>query len=122
MILRDALFSRRLASIAQMHFIYGTFQMYKEGESICHFMAARYGEDVFEQLFQNWWRAEAFEDVFLLTTGETLAAFDEAWLYSLRKRYLPDIAGSDLPSQMAHVRTGEGFNIKPTIVPGKTIA
>ncbi|MEE2628017.1 MAG: hypothetical protein VX670_05995, partial [Candidatus Latescibacterota bacterium] len=119
MILRDALFSRRLASIAQMHFIYGTFQMYKEGESICHFMAARYGEDVFEQLFQNWWRAEAFEDVFLLTTGETLAAFDEAWLYSLRKRYLPDIAGSDLPSQMAHVRTGEGFNIKPTIVPGK---
>ena len=27
MILRDALFSRRLASIAQMHFIYGTFQM-----------------------------------------------------------------------------------------------
>ena len=119
MILRDALFSRRLASIAQMHFIYGTFQMYKEGESICRFMAARYGEDVFEQLFQNWWRADAFDDVFLLTTGETLAAFDEAWLYSLRKRYLPDIAGSDLPSQMAHVRTGEGFNIKPTIVPGK---
>ncbi len=117
MILRDALFSRRLYSIAQMEYIYGTFQMYKEGESICHFMAERHGEDVFEQLFANWWRAEKFEEIFQLTTGESLREFDEAWTYSLRKRYLPDIAASDPPAHMAEKRTREGFNIKPSIVP-----
>jgi Tol biopolymer transport system component len=119
MIIRDALFAHRLVPIAQMHLIYGTFQMYKEGESICHFMAERHGEDVFEQLFQNWWRAEEFEEVFLLTTGETLQAFDEAWNYRVRKRYLPDIAVSDAPSQMAKARTGVGFNIKPTVIPNE---
>ena len=85
-------------------------------------MADRYGEDVFEQLFQNWWRAEAFEDVFLLTTGETLAAFDEAWLYkpaqALSARYRSE-RSAFADGFRAH---GEGFNIKPTIVPGQTIA
>ena len=61
MILRDALFSGRLAPIAQMHRIHGTFQMYKEGESICHLMAERYGEDVFARLLDNWWRGEDFD-------------------------------------------------------------
>jgi WD40 repeat protein len=116
MIMRDALFSGRLVPIAQMYYIYGTFQMYKEGESICHFMAERYGEDVFEQLFENWWRAETFAETFLLTTGESLEELDEAWVYSLRKRYLPDIAASDPPSQMAAARTKTGFNIKPEVV------
>jgi hypothetical protein len=120
MVIRDALFSRRLVPIAQMYYIYGTFQMYKEGESICHFMAERYGEDVFEQLFENWWRAETFEEIFSLTTGESLEDLDEAWVYSLRKRYLPDIAASDPPSQMASARTETGFNIKPEVVTATT--
>jgi len=116
MVIRDALFSHRLVSIAQMYYIYGTFQMYKEGESICHFMAKRYGEDVFEQLFANWWRAETFAEIVELTTGESLAELDEAWQYDLRKRYLPDIANSDPPSQMSEARTKVGFNIKPAVI------
>ena len=39
MILRDALFSDRLVSIARMYQIYGTYQMYKEGQAICEYMA-----------------------------------------------------------------------------------
>ena len=115
MVIRDALFSRRLASIEQMYYINGTYQMYKEGESICHFMADRHGADVFEQLFANWWRAETFAEIFELTTGEALADFDKAWQYDLRKRYLPDIAQSDPPSELAEARTTAGFNIKPEI-------
>lgn len=118
MIIRDALFARRLVSIEQMLYINGTYQMYKEGESICHFMAARHGEDVFEQLFTNWWRGETFAEIFALTTGESLKDFDKAWQYHLRKRYLPDIAGSDPPSELAVARTETGFNIKPEIANG----
>ena len=117
MIVRDALFARRLVSIAEMYRIYGTFQMYKEGESICHFMAARHGADVFEQLFANWWRGETFGEIFAITTGESLDKFDQAWQYHLHKRHLPAIADSDPPSELAIARTQRGFNIKPEIVP-----
>ena len=117
MVVRDALFARRLVSIAEMYRIYGTYQMYKEGESICHFMAARHGADVFEQLFANWWRGETFAEIFAITTGESLDKFDQAWQYHLHKRHLPAIADRDPPSELATARTQRGFNIKPEIVP-----
>ena len=122
MVVRDALFARRLVSIAEMYRIYGTFQMYKEGESICHFMAARHGADVFEQLFANWWRGETFAEIFAVTTGESLDKFDQAWQYHLHKRHLPAIADRDPPSELATARTQRGFNIKPEIVPGDSSA
>ena len=122
MVVRDALFARRLVSIAEMYRIYGTYQMYKEGESICHFMAARHGADVFEQLFANWWRGETFAEIFAITTGESLDKFDQAWQYHLHKRHLPAIADRDPPSELATARTQRGFNIKPEIVPGDSSA
>ena len=115
MIIRDALFADRLAPISQMHRIYGTFQMYKEGQSICAFMAQRYGEDIFQRLLENWWRAEEFEEVFALTAGESLDTLGEEWLYDLRKRYLPDIEHADLPSQSAVALTEKGYNLKPAV-------
>ena len=119
MIIRDALFSQRLVPIAQMHRIHGTFQMYKEGQSICEFMAARYGPDVFVRLLDNWWRSEEFAEVFEITTGEPLAEFDEKWSYHLRKTYLPDIEGSDPPGEISRAITHAGFNLKPEVLPGR---
>jgi len=118
MVIRDALFAKRLVPIARMHRIDGTFQMYKEGESICRYMAEAYGEDVFELLFENWWRGEDFAEVFEIVTGDTVEDLDQNWQYHLRKQYLPDIAGSDLPGQMAEALTRIGFNVKPQVVPG----
>ena len=122
MMVRDALFAQRLVPIAEMYRIYGTYQLYKEGESICHFMAARHGADVFEQLFANWWRGETFGEIFAITTGESLDKFDQAWQYHLHKRHLPAIADRDPPSELATARTQRGFNIKPEIVPGDSSA
>ena len=113
MILRDALFSQRFLSMSQIYQINGTFQMYKQGESICRFMAYEYGEDIFEQFFLNWWRAETFNEVFSLTTGETIESFNEKWIFRERKRYFPAISSRDLLSQSAKALTHDGFNIKP---------
>ena len=120
MVVRDALFSGRLATIAQMLRIHGTFQMYKEGQSICEFMAARYGEDVFARILDNWWRGETFSEVFALTTGEALSDLDDAWTYDVQKRYLPMIEHVDPPSHMATALTHTGFNLKPTLLPAAT--
>jgi len=120
MVVRDALFSGRLAPIEQMYRIYGTFQMYKEGQSICEFMAIRYGDDVFARILDNWWRGETFEDVFAITTGEALKELDEAWTYDLKKRYLPTIESADPPSHMSAALTHTGFNLKPALLPAST--
>lgn len=117
MILRDALFSQRFPSIQQIHQINGTFQMYKQGESICRFMAQEYGEDVFEQLFVNWWRAETFEEVFAITTGETIESFDEKWIFHERKHYFPTISNRNLLTHSAKALTHEGFNVKAAWMP-----
>ena len=117
MIIRDALFSGRLVPIARMSAIYGTFQMYKEGQSICDFMAARYGPDIFARLLDNWWRAETFAEIFVAVTGDKLSDLDEDWVYDLNKRYLPDIEQADPPSRMAEALTKTGYNLKPSIVP-----
>ena len=116
MIMRDAVFSGQLVPIESMYRINGTFLLYKEGQSICEFMASRYGEDVFARLLDNWWRSEQFSEVFAITTGETLSDLDEHWQYHVRKAFLPDIAESDPPSQMAKSLTTEGYNLKPELV------
>ena len=116
MILRDALFSRRLVSIDGMHFINGTFQLYKQGQSICAHMAATYGEDVFVLLLDNWWRGRDFAEVFEKVTGDALSKLDKDWQYRLGKEYLPDIAAGDPPSRLARPLTRRGFNVKPQIV------
>ena len=119
MVLRDALFADRLVPISQMRRIYGTYQMYKEGQSICQFMAQEYGEDIFERLLSNWWRGESFDEIFEATTGDELAHLDEQWGYHLRKRYLPGIGAADPPSQVARAVTRVGFNLKPAVVPAQ---
>ena len=116
MIVRDALFSRRLAPLQRIHILHGTFQLYKQGESICAYMAEAYGEDIFNRLLENWWRNESFAEVFELTTGDPLSKLDEDWRYRTEKEYLPDIASSDPPSQTGTPITRSGFNVKPQIV------
>lgn len=117
MVVRDALFSGRLVPIEHMLRIYGTFQMYKEGQSICEFMAERYGADVFARLLDNWWRADNFAEVFRITTGESLPELDEAWTYDLQKRYLPAIEQADPPSRMSTPLTSTGYNLTPAVAP-----
>ncbi|MFA6109671.1 MAG: BamA/TamA family outer membrane protein [Candidatus Latescibacterota bacterium] len=119
MVLGDALFGDRLVPISQMQYIDGTFLMYKEGESICRYLAATHGEDVFGLLLDNWWRAEEFGGVLVAVTGDSLSGLDLDWQYDLRKRYLPQIAGADLPGRLATPLTDGGFNLKPEVLPGR---
>ncbi len=118
MVLRDAVFTELLVPLGQLPSIGVTFLLYKEGESICRYLEATYGPDIFERLLTNWWRGKSFAEVYAAVTGQSLEELDRAWQYDLRKRYLPDIAVGDLPSQGAVQLTREGFNMKPAAVPG----
>ena len=121
MILRDALFSGQLASLPQMFQIEGTYQMYKEGQSICAYLAGTYGEQIFDRLFENWWLDEDFDQILKLCTGHTLEELDEAWQRDLRLRYLGDVAKSDPPGKQGKALTTTGFNLRPAVVPGDSV-
>ena len=117
MILRDATLSGTLVPISRMPSIYGTFKMYKEGESIVAFFAERYGEDKLALLLDNVWRDERFEDIFHATIGDPLSKLDADWQYAVKKRHFPAMDDGDMPSRAARRLTRHGVNVNPAVVP-----
>lgn len=112
-VLRDAVTNNYLAPLGDIEGIFGSFLMYKEGQAILQFVNDRYGEDKILFLMENFWKSESFEEVFKLTTGKSFKAFDEEWVYALKKRYLPLLASLDEPSAVTRPIATEGFNSKP---------
>jgi len=115
MVMRDAVVNNYVVPLSEMDRIYGTFLMYKEGQSICQFIAERYGDESILLLMENFWQGGTFSDVMRLTIGKTYEEFDKDWLYSLKKRYYPHLTDEDLPDNVTQNIVDEGFNAKPVV-------
>ena len=116
MILKDAVFSDRLASIARLPGINGSMLMYKEGQSILRFIGEQYGEDKIRLILENWWISERFDEVVQSALGRSLAQIDNAWRYDLKKRYYPGIAHADPVSRTGSELTSGGNSVKPAVI------
>lgn len=117
MVIRDAVLSDYLVGIPDINRIYGSFLMYKEGQSFLKFIEERYGDDVIELIFENWWRGKTFDEIVRLSVGKTLKQLNEEWTYALKKRYYPLMKRADMPSMVAEKLTRKGINVKPVCVP-----
>jgi hypothetical protein len=113
MVMRDAVLSDYVVPVSDIERIYGSYLMYKEGQSILEFIAQRFGPEKILLLMENFWKANSFTEVMKLTIGKTYKEFDEEWLYALKKRYYPILAQDDLPSGVAQSIIDVGFNSKP---------
>ena len=113
MVLRDATISGYITPLSSIDRIYGSYLMYKEGESILRFIGSRYGENKILQLMENFWQSNSFEDVFKSTIGVDYEKFDEEWLYALKKEYYPLLKSLDSPSGASEILVKKGFNTKP---------
>ena len=116
MVMRDATIAGYLVPLTEMNKIYGSYLMYKEGESICRYIGETYGDNTILQLFENMRKTQNFEEVFKMTLGKDYREFEKDWMYSLRKKYYPLFQTEDIPSQKSEVMTPKGFNFKPTLV------
>jgi hypothetical protein len=114
MFIRDAVLSGYLVPLSEMYRIYGTFLMYKEGQAICQFIAETYGEEKLLQLIDNIWKSDNFSEVMQITLGVNYRAFDEQWLYYLKKKKYPLMEDSDAPGMITKHVTKKGINTKPT--------
>ncbi|GAB4173560.1 MAG: basic secretory protein-like protein [Calditrichia bacterium] len=114
-IIRDAVLNNTIVPLKGINRIYGSFMMYKEGESICQFIAEQYGEEALLDLMKHIWKYENFEDVFIETLGMDYEAFDNQWIYHLKKTYYPELKEYDLATYVHPPVVKNGFNMKPTI-------
>ena len=113
MLLRDAVLSDYLVPVSNIQGIYGSFLMYKEGQSFLQFLAQTYGEERILLLMENFWKSGSFREVMKLTFGKEFKELDQEWIYSLKKKYYPLLGGSDQPSVVSKSIVSEGFNSKP---------
>jgi dipeptidyl aminopeptidase/acylaminoacyl peptidase len=120
MVMRDAVLNDIAVGLNDMDRIYGTFLMYKEGQSVLEYISARYGEEKILLLMENFWKTAFFGDVLKLTLGKDYEEFDQEWLYALKKRFYPLLAQNDAPSKASVAVTSQGYNFKPVVVEGES--
>lgn len=113
MVMADMALEGNLRPIHELEYLSGTFFMYKYGESFCHFVADNYGEDKLQVIFDNWWKAKTFRQVFKLTVDKSLEEVGAEWVYYLKKKYFPELKDSDLPAQVATPLAEKLFAVKP---------
>ena len=116
LIVRDMVINGTLPSIDDFWTVYGTYYMYKLGESICRFIEDYYGQGSLTRLFDNWHTAGNFEDIVAFTLGDNMKELSAHWAYYLKKAYFPQIATNDLPDQKAVRLTERQFAVRPVPV------
>jgi Tol biopolymer transport system component len=113
MILRDLLISGRFIGLEDISRIYGSYLMYKIGESFLDYLEREYGDDKIGMIFENYWKGNSFREVFQITFRKSLKEVWADWEYSLKKTHFPQIKESDLPDRVSTQLTFDGINIMP---------
>ncbi|UCE20444.1 MAG: PD40 domain-containing protein [Gemmatimonadota bacterium] len=123
MFIRDAVLTGRLVPLQEMHRIFGTYKMYKQGQSVVKFIAETYGQESITLLLENWPKAKNFDRLLQLTLGTSLKELNDAWTYTLKKRYFPIMKDKE-PAEMIAFRLtdGIGINVRPVVVPNPDVS
>ncbi|MBD3331261.1 hypothetical protein GF356_00300 [candidate division GN15 bacterium] len=112
MFIEDMVLNDRLPTIEQFYTVRGTYFMYKLGHSVCHFIDSAYGPDKLALIFDNWTKAKNFNEVVELTLGVDLRELSRKWVYSVKKRYYPNLEERDLPDMESEQLTHDGFCVR----------
>jgi Tol biopolymer transport system component len=115
MFLRDAVTSGLVYPLEEIWRIEGTFLMYKEGESVLHYIATRFGAGAVRLILENWWKSDRFDLVIEKTLGTSLRELSEGWQEYLKRRYYPSILGRRNTNEIGDVLWAEepGFENHP---------
>lgn len=118
MVLRDAVINDHLVPIGDLWQINGSFQMYKQGQSILYHIEEEYGrEKVLEFLF-SWWKKESFDELVFEVLGVTVDELNREWTDKLRLHYFPQVKDRDAVDVKAVRMVEHGaFNLKACPVP-----
>ncbi len=113
MVMRDALINNYFVGLEDMYQIYGSFLMYKEGQSFLEYVADVYGKKRVMLLIDNFWMYSTFEELLEHTLGRSLKDIDSDWLFYLKRKYYPLVTDMAPPRFEAEKITDFGFNFSP---------
>ncbi|MCU7499035.1 MAG: hypothetical protein HF300_07530 [Ignavibacteria bacterium] len=115
MVMRDAVINDQFVGLKDIYMIFGTFQMYKEGQNLLEFISDTYGKEKIGLLLENFWQYENFNDLMEYVIGKSIEEIDRDWNYYLKQRYFPLMKNKIPPENGAQKLTDFGFNFSPSI-------
>jgi len=113
MVIRDCVLHNMVVPLQNMSRIWGTYLMYKEGQSVLTYIADTYGEEQIIALMDNVWKDKDFSKVMKATIGKNYRQLSEEWIYSLKKKFYPMVAQQDFTAMGAKRVTDRGYNSLP---------
>lgn len=113
MVMRDAVINNYFVGLDDIYVIFGSFLMYKEGQSFLEFVEEKYGEEKVMLFIENFWMYTDFEKVIEHTLGKRIEDIDSEWLYFLKQKYYPLFVDRVPVEYSAKKITDEGFNFSP---------
>lgn len=100
MVLRDLVASNTFVPLEDLDRIAGTYQMYKQGEAFCRFVAETWGDEFLLRIFENSWRDVRFSEVLELTLHRPFREIGATWEQWVKAQYFPKLAESAPPSRV----------------------
>lgn len=113
MVMRDAVTNGYHFGLQTIWKIYGSFLMYKEGQSFLEFVEEKFGSEKVEMMIENFWMHTNFNDVIEEVLGMSIEKIDNEWEYYLRKKYYPLYADKAPQDVDALKLTDFGYNFSP---------
>jgi hypothetical protein len=113
MVMRDAVINNYFVGLKDIFSIYGSFLMYKEGQSFLEFVDEVYGKEKIPLMVENFWMYRNFNNLLEYLLGKTIEEIDNEWLYWLRKKYYP-LFNEKVPHNIGATKlTERGFYFSP---------
>lgn len=113
MLMRDAVINNYFVGIEDIFRIYGSFLMYKEGQSFLEFAGETYGKEKIAQVLENFWMYSSFTEVLEHTFGKPIERIDAEWLHYLKQKYFPLLKESSPTELRSFKFTRDGYNFTP---------
>ena len=113
MVMRDAILNGNFFNLENIWKIYGTFLMYKEGQSFLEFVEEKYGKGKVALILDNFWMFKSFDDVMEHTLGTSIKEIDKEWEFYLKKEYYPLYTNKKPQNIEAKQVTDFGYNFSP---------
>lgn len=114
MVIRDAVLNNYMVGLSDWEQFFGTFLMYKMGQKVLEYINDTYGKEKILLLMENIWMSDDFSTVMERTIGKDYEAFDEEWIYYLKKKYFPLLTTEDNPTAKSETIFNDGFGHKPS--------
>lgn len=113
MVMRDAVINNYFVGLENISSIFGTFLMYKEGQSFLEFVEDNYGSEKVILFLENFWMDNNFNEVIEHTLGNSIKEIDSEWLFYLKRKYYPLLQTKAPLENAAKKITDFGFNFSP---------